>query len=1267
MYAAMMLLATTKSAAPHVFERILHSSKNTDYKEVKARLLTETEAHFELDALNPTTEAFYARGRGTPHTNTPKRHTPNHAKHCTHCGKTRHTKEECFDLHPELLRKAQQRREAERKAEARKEAERKSSQKKAEEKVEVSTKVKGMGVQEVFMATSTPSGKSSWYIDSACTSHICHNRDMFIKLEHASGTIRTAGTGQTQISGVGTVVLDVDVDGVKEQLHLGGVVYAPDVPQNLLSVGAAHTKGAAIYTDKDRLVLYNTNKENKTLCYGHKNKANCFEVKLWVNDPNYIEVDSALLAEEKPSDSVDKRTPNSNADVWHNRLGHISYERMRALADGKALGIKKLAPENRNPCLACARGKLSRAGINKNPAPRASKKLELVHVDYGGPCQPSIGGSTGFTLIVDDKTRFKWIIIQSRKSDFSDKFKRWKSVTETSSEAKLVALRSDNGGEFNSKEFTTWCQEQGIRHEHTAPHTPSQNGVAERAMRTIVSMARCMLQKAGLPIKYWAEAMVHAVHLSNRVPSKATNTTPFEEWTGRKPDLSRLRVFGCPAEVIVEEHTTKFSPRTKPVIYLGPVPNGKGDRFWDETTQKVIKSRNASHFENKLKDVCEVGFLPTQFTNKNERVVDVYVGGIKDEDEEDEVPLARSSAPSAPPSAPSASPPIKQEPVAIQVAGVVSPPQPQVSPTRSLPLQVTLSDGEDGDEGGVAPAIPTPQGGAEADQVGPSVRRSTRTRSKPIEFWKETGHKALLADFECFLADSPEPKNFADAMASSEKQKWHDAMVEELSALNKNKTFELVDLPQGKHAIGALWVYKRKLDSEGKIAQYKARLVARGCSQKRGLDYEETFAPVAKMMSIRIILAVAASECFNVHQLDVNNAYLNGKIDIEIYMRQPPGFKDKDRPDAVLRLSKSLYGLKQAGRIWYEVVRGYLVESMFNQTTADPCVFIRSSKDSKLIIGLYVDDFIIVGKLPDISVFKKEISAKFSIKDLGEAKHLVGLQVIQSELGIYLTQSTYLRQTLDLFGLTDCNSVVVPILGGEDHQNGPTSADALCDARVYRGIVGKLMYAMVGTRPDIAYAVGVLGRFASAPLEKHMAMAKRALRYVAGTRDASLFFPAGDGSIHLEGYTDSDWGGDKETRRSTGGYVFMVNETPVSWSSKAQQTVALSSTEAEYMAATQATKEAIWLRRLLADLGYRQEGPSPLHEDNRGAIGLAKNPIHHQRTKHIDIQHHFVRERVEAGDVELVACATANQVADIFTKALPREPFERHADRLLEF
>lgn len=231
-------------------------------------------------------------------------------------------------------------------------------------------------------------------------------------------------------------------------------------------------------------------------------------------------------------------------------------------------------------------------------------------------------------------------------------------------------------------------------------------------------------------------------------------------------------------------------------------------------------------------------------------------------------------------------------------------------------------------------------------------------------------------------------------------------------ALDKNKTFKLIHLPQGKHAIGALWVYKRKLDSGGKIAQYKACLVARGCSQKRGLDYKEMFAPVVKMMSIHIILAVVVSECFNIHQLNVNNAYLNRKIDIEIYLHQPPGFKDKDRPDAVLRLSKSLYGVKQAGHIWYEVVRGYLVESMFNQTTADPCIFICSSKDTKLIIGLYVDDFIIVSKLPDISTFKNKISAKFSVKDLGKAKHLVGLQVIQSELGIYLTQSTYLGQSL---------------------------------------------------------------------------------------------------------------------------------------------------------------------------------------------------------------------------------------------------------------
>jgi hypothetical protein len=336
------------------------------------------------------------------------------------------------------------------------------------------------------------------------------------------------------------------------------------------------------------------------------------------------------------------------------------------------------------------------------------------------------------------------------------------------------------------------------------------------------------------------------------------------------------------------------------------------------------------------------------------------------------------------------------------------------------------------------------------------------------------------------------------------------------------------------------------------------------------------------------------------------------------------------------------------------------MELGFKRASADHCVYIKNSGDGKLILGLHVDDFIMAGNPPAIARFKNDMSARFKIKDLGDAKLVVGIQIHQDDSGISLTQSTYIRDVIQVTGMSDAAPANLPAIGGEvnqtiagwdvDNEPPPTNPTE------FKRIIGKTIYAMVGTRPDIAYAVGMLGRFASRPNTHHLAMAKRLLRYLKGNPDVSIKYPRGQGTATIIGYSDADWGG-SEDRKSTTGYLFTINGAPVSWCSKRQPTVALSSTEAEYMAATQATKEAIWLRRLLADLGHPQAGPTSIREDNQGAISLARNPVHHARTKHIDIQHHFVREKVEGGCITLDYCPTNDQIADLLTKPLVFDRF----------
>ena len=502
----------------------------------------------------------------------------------------------------------------------------------------------------------------------------------------------------------------------------------------------------------------------------------------------------------------------------------------------------------------------------------------------------------------------------------------------------------------------------------------------------------------------------------------------------------------------------------------------------------------------------------------------------------------------------------------------------------------------------------------------------------------------------------PDPRTMDEALSGLLAKEWAAAMDAEYAALMRNVTWELTDLPPWRRAIGAKWVFKTKRDSEGNVTKYKARLVAKGFLQVKGKDYDETFAPVARLTSIRTILAVAAAEGLRVEQLDVDSAYLNGIMDKDIYMTQPLGYVDQSRPNAVCKLLKSLYGVKQAGKLWNDVAHTALVEEGYIQSPSDPCIYTRTTEKGRIIIGLYVDDFIVAAPPVMVKEFIAFMRSRFQIKELGQAEFIIGIHVIIDETGISIDQGTYIQTFVNELGMGDSNPVHVPVSGGDvnatvcaqEGENAPVPLTA------YKKIVGKVMYAMIGTRPDIAFAVSFLGRFAAKPTTLHMAMAKRLLAYLNAYPKGTIHYPYTDGKVHLEGYADADWGGDK-TRRSTGGYTFLLNGAPISWSSKRQETVAISTMQAEYIAATAACKEAVYLRALLADLGHPQQYPTRIHEDNQAAIALAKNPVQHARSKHIDIQHHWIRECISEQRVHIQHVATADQIADLFTKGLDRK------------
>ena len=489
-------------------------------------------------------------------------------------------------------------------------------------------------------------------------------------------------------------------------------------------------------------------------------------------------------------------------------------------------------------------------------------------------------------------------------------------------------------------------------------------------------------------------------------------------------------------------------------------------------------------------------------------------------------------------------------------------------------------------------------------------RRSNRERHPPSRY----GEWVTLVQSE-----PKEPKNLGEAMASPERSKWQGAVTEELQSLQKHEVWELVELPEGRKAVGNRWVFKVKVNAEGEVERYKARLVAQGYSQKYGSDYNETFSPVVRPESVRMVLAIAAKRGFRVHHMDVNTAFLNGILSDEVYMDQPQGYAVKGKENLVCKLKRSLYGLKQSSRCWNEKLDEHLKSQGFAQSKSDPCVYTRTGKEGEMVIvGVHVDDLFIATKSDkQMRTVKSSIANSFEVKDLGELKSFLGMQVNQSDQGISISQKGYTRKILQKYGMEDAKSVSTPV----DTSTILEKADnGICtvDRDLYQSAVGSLLYLSTWSRPDIAFAVGSVARFCSCPTKEHWLALKRILRYLKGTENHGLMYVR-DEKEQCVGYCDADWAGDKSDRKSTSGYVFIMSGAPVSWCSRKQLCVALSTAEAEYVALASATQEAVWLRELSKVFGCNQVGAMVIFEDNQAAIEIAKNPQFHGRMKHIEI------------------------------------------------
>ncbi|KAL5820967.1 hypothetical protein ACOSQ3_022849 [Xanthoceras sorbifolium] len=529
----------------------------------------------------------------------------------------------------------------------------------------------------------------------------------------------------------------------------------------------------------------------------------------------------------------------------------------------------------------------------------------------------------------------------------------------------------------------------------------------------------------------------------------------------------------------------------------------------------------------------------------------------------------------------------------------------------------------------------------------PELRRSSRV-PKPIQRYSPSLHYLLLTD-------SGEPECYDEAMQVEDSVKWESAMRDEMDSLMSNQTWELAELPPGKKALHNKWVFRIKEEHNGN-KRYKARMVVKGFQQKEGIDYNEIFSPVVKLTTIRLVLKIVAAENLHLEQLDVKTAFLHGDLEEEIYMRQPEGFKEAGKENLVCRLKKSLYGLKQAPRQWYKKFDSFMSSSGFTRCQADHCCYIKRFDNSFIILLLYVDDMLVAGSdMQEIMNLKRELSKQFAMKDLGAAKQILGMRIKRDTKSgtLLLSQAEYIKKVLSRFNMQDAKPVSTPLgihFRLSKEQSPKTEEERTHMAKVpYASAIGSLMYAMVCTRPDIAQAVGAVSRYMNNPGKIHWEAVKWILRYLRGTTNKTLCFKGGDTT--LTGYVDADLAGNVDIRKSTTGYVYTLGGTAVSWVSQLQKIVALSTTEAEYVAVTEASKEMVWLQSFLEELGKKQED-NVLYCDSQSAIHLAKNPSFHSRTKHIQLRYHFIRSLLEDGILKLEKISGAQNPTDMLTKTV---------------